>query len=403
MLNRAGIVVRIVTAAAAIASLAHVGILIPRYILLDTALPLSIRLFVASIVVTVLAAIGGSALALILVVRSWSLPGARALALMLAALSTLWGSILRFIDISTTASDLHVQLQASTSFEIIVLSSAVIVAAAAFLRFSALFPAPLAADALPPSRGAHWLRRARIALLRGRNVWLVAALAGLTLLAYTPVSSRIVALIVTGSLDADRLLGADTTARRVWIGGLVAVAVTILLLMPVAAMILGVRNLFAGYRVAAADERRRVLWLVAGASIAAWMVLIPLIVIPLVALTPLSVDWLAYVVGLLWMFAPAVLVSTAGVAIFYSGAVDPALVLKRSTLYGILGAGAFLLFTVLESVLSGFFEAALGLPGLAGSIAAGCIAAGLMLLVRRALATLSSRTRLAPPVSTNGP
>lgn len=86
------------------------------------------------------------------------------------------------------------------------------------------------------------------------------------------------------------------------------------------------------------------------------------------------------------------LVCTAAVAIFYSDAVDPALVLKRSTVYGIVGALAFVLFIALESVVSDFFAATLGLPGLVGSVAAGCIAAALMIPVRRALSLRAGRT-----------
>jgi hypothetical protein len=156
-------------------------------------------------------------------------------------------------------------------------------------------------------------------------------------------------------------------------------------------MIIGMRNLLAGFRVAQAEERRRLLWLVAGTSIAGWMILVPLLGIPIVALTPFSIDWLPFVAGLLWVFAPAVLVGAVGVAIFYSGAVDPALVLKRSTIYGILGTAAFVLFTALESVLSNLFEATFGLPGLAGSIVAGCVAAGFMIPVRGQLARMSQR------------
>ena len=89
------------------------GVLIPRYVITDPAVPLSIRIFVGSIVVTVLAALAGSVLALTLVTRSWQRPGVRSLALFLAAVSTLWGSILRLIEITTTGSDIQIQFQAS--------------------------------------------------------------------------------------------------------------------------------------------------------------------------------------------------------------------------------------------------------------------------------------------------
>jgi hypothetical protein len=386
------LILRILTAAAAVGSLAHVGVLIPRYIITDPEVPLSIRIFVGSIVVTVLAAMAGSVLALILVTRSWQGHGARSLALFLAAVSVLWGSILRFIDIAVSGSDLQIHLQASNTLEIFVLATSVIVASASFLRFSALFPAPLDAAALPPARRFERLRRVRVALLHARPVWLVAVIAVCIAVGYGPAADRLLTLITSGEIAAESVLATNAAMRRVWIAGLAVVGVVTLLLLPVSAMIIGMRNLLAGFRVAQAEERRRLLWLVAGTSIAGWMILVPLLGIPIVALTPFSIDWLPYVAGLLWVFAPAVLVGAVGVAIFYSGAVDPALVLKRSTIYGILGAAAFLLFTALESVLSNLFEATLGLPGLAGSIVAGCVAAGFMIPVRGQLARMSQRT-----------
>jgi hypothetical protein len=77
-------------------------------------------------------------------------------------------------------------------------------------------------------------------------------------------------------------------------------------------------------------------------------------------------------------------------------------VLRRSTIYGILGAIAFLVFTTLESVLSSLVESRFGVPGLVGSVAAGVVAAGLMVPVRHGLRTLTSRTA-APPDSAAAP
>lgn len=393
-MDRGGRIPRTLTAAAALASLAHVGVLIPRYILTDDAVPLSIRLFVGCIVFTVLAAIGGSVLALILVVRSWRRPEARPLALFLAAAAALWGSVLRLLDVSAAARDLSISINAST-VPLLVLSVTVVVAAASFLRLSALFPAPLDPGVLPPPRRLHALRRARVALLRARTVWLSAALALLAIMAYTMGGGPVLAFIFAGTFDFESVITRpeNVALLRVWGGGMAVLAAVTVVLMPAIAMILGVRNLVAGYRAAAHDERRRVLWIVAGSSIAAWMILAPLLAAPVTMLTSLSADWLPFVGGLLLAFAPAVLVCTAAVAIFYSGAVDPALVLKRSTVFGILGAAGFVLFTALESVVSEFFEATLGLPGVVGSVAAGCIAAALMIPVRRAL---SLRSRRAP-------
>jgi hypothetical protein len=208
-----------------------------------------------------------------------------------------------------------VGLEASTAFEILLLSTAVITAGASFLRFSAQFPVPLDPAALPAPRFLRWPRAWRIALLRGPAVWWTALIVIAVAAGWGVFGAELIAWTTTGSPNAQILL-TDEALRSAWIRGTVIFAVLALIVLPALAMILGVRNLLAGYRSASREDRRRVLWLIAGVSIASWMLLVPLLALPLTVLTGLSVDWLPFVVGLFWVFAPAVLVGAAAVAVF---------------------------------------------------------------------------------------
>jgi hypothetical protein len=93
----------------------------------------------------------------------------------------------------------------------------------------------------------------------------------------------------------------------------------------------------------------------------------------------------------LLVLAPTVLVVTSAVAIFYAGSVDPGLVLRRSTVYGALGALGILLFAGLEDVLSNWMASRIGLPGIVGSLLAGSLAAGVMIPLRKSVDRIASR------------
>ena len=74
-----------------------------------------------------------------------------------------------------------------------------------------------------------------------------------------------------------------------------------------------------------------------------------------------------------------ILVLCLAVAIFYRGAIDPALVIRKSTLYGALGVIFIVLFAGIENLIEETVEQRLGLPGMAGSlIAAGGVALALI-------------------------
>jgi len=380
---------RAFVAALTLGSLAHVGVLFPRFFTIQGMLPPQAKSAAWAIILTIVTAVGACILALVLVVRSWDRPGARSLALFLAFLASVWGSLLRFlhVDVGEGQVDMNLSAEGLPAFFAI---AGFLFSVAAFIRFSALFPVRLGPDTLPPPRRLYFLRRLRLQLLRPGVVW---GLAAALVLLQGAGSFLFISLAESGGLagrvDPTTLAAADVPFLF-WVSFLGTAVISGLI--PLAGIGLGVRNLVSGYRLAATEDRRRVLWLVAGVSSAGWMVLGGLGTFLLVVLLRLEPP--GWVPGLLLglpVFGPAVLVATTGVALFYSGAVDPGLILKRSTVLGALGALGILLFAGLEEALSELVASRMGLPGIVGSIFAGAVAAGVMIPMRKAVGKAVAR------------
>ena len=79
------------------------------------------------------------------------------------------------------------------------------------------------------------------------------------------------------------------------------------------------------------------------------------------------------------------LVLCLGVSVFYRGAIHPALVINRATVYGILGVFMVALFSTAESLLSEVLENALGFSNLASSASLGGFVAVLLIPLRPVL------------------
>ena len=157
-------------------------------------------------------------------------------------------------------------------------------------------------------------------------------------------------------------------------------AVVALLAFPVTAMVAGASNLLVGYRASDPRDRGRILWLVAGVVTSAWMLLIPFGIFAVA-------DTDRYLLGnlgfALWALAPGVLVSAVSVAMFYGGAVDPRLVLRRSTMLGIAGAVWIAVYAVLENSLAGWLVDSFGIPESIVSAGLALAAAAVALLPKR--------------------
>lgn len=284
-------------------------------------------------------------------------------------------------------------------------------AGAAFVRFAAVFPRPLTREALVASVGMDAAARRRVAATGPAGQWSVLAvlerlartvergfarvipygrlpvafqrdfaprgsveLAGrLAVFSERPALPWLIALAVGLPLA---LLGAGTGVR---------VVADYVLLMAVAMWTQFA--LVAAYHTSAPEDRRRMLWVVEGSLLGG---VLPILVWVLLAFLP-GHDFTA---GLVvpaelaekgsrfrilmagWMM-PAGLVFTAGVvmAVFYDGALDPRLALRKTTLYGLVGIALVFLFGIVETVASDLVLAPMGMDTGVGSWIAGGAAA----------------------------
>lgn len=286
-------------------------------------------------------------LALALLWRTSQREDSRALALFLALLayamagdgSWLFGSRHHWSPLLMQAMDTGVPL-------------AGIFAIAAFVRFSTLFPQPLA----PPSGGAEGgLSRTRWWLLRPRSLWGSA----------TAVAVVLVLVPQTAQAWAD-LAGRSFHTIQV----VKPVVIGILL----AAMALGVVNLRAGYRDADEEGRRRVFWIVEGFLAGTTLLLAASVLKALQMAT-------GYTVGMAWWFALAVYASLLvvlaclAVAMFYAGALDPSLAIRRTAVIGMVGISMIFVFAGVEQVVQQLLGDWLGMSDRFGGMLTGGIVA----------------------------
>lgn len=197
-----------------------------------------------------------------------------------------------------------------------------------------------------------------------------------------------------------------------WPGGMFPL-IFILLAMWLAASYLRV-----GYLVADADGQRRVLWIVNGFAAAFWIMLVGSLILFVIAFTVGLSHGLAaaqvegeavglqipywWLLAAEWNYILAMLAILASIAAatLYRGALDPGLVLRRTTVYGLLGVCIAFLFAVLENILSSQVALRLGLPGAAGSWLAGGVTALMIGPLHRRIKRRTDRfiDRLLPAV-----
>jgi hypothetical protein len=263
---------------------------------------------------------------------------------------------------------------------------------AAFLRFSVLFPRALSREAMLPGRRGEgssgglviqvvqgvvrifsW---ARLQVLSPGTVWGLAAL----------LSLPVVLPNLMGMGRAPR----DLAEMGAWALPLALALVGYTVALPLCVGVVGVMNLRRTYSRSDSPDRRRMLWIVTGFVAALWALLIPtgMALAGLLGFDlPALFDWLYLLVPL----APLILVLCLAVAIFFSGAVDPTLVIRKTTVYGALGVLFVFLFAGLGNLVEGWVESALGLPGAVGSIMTGGAIAVALLPLRGRFAGLVGR------------
>ena len=214
----------------------------------------------------------------------------------------------------------------------------IFLALAAMLRFAALFPRPLSRADVIAAAGRMTARvRVKALLLDARAVWGTALL--------------LVALDVL--LPSPRTFGHQMAAFTLT---LTAIAASVLLLR-------------TGYRLVDDAGRRRILWIVAAfAGLLVSGVLYMAVTIAFRITNPAASMLLAQIPEL-------VMLTCLAVGIFYYGGIDPALVIRQTTMYGALALLLVVLFEGVENVASDLLTARFGLPGGVGSLVAGTVVA----------------------------
>lgn len=369
-----------------LAAVVHVSTLWPTVDALAQGLGPRSWLIVAGYSVSALTALVACGLAALMLWKASDRPEGRALTLFLAFLALFWGSLFRFLNVNATPDSLEVTLSYSSGWVSQTGLLSFLLTFAAFLRFSAVFPARLTADRLPDPRLkrftlARAARRVRVAFLQPAVPWLAAATVYL-LQRYVPR----VLQSVTGLSPSE-----EQIPRALLLGFLVAIV--LMAVFAVLAMGLGARNLATSYRLADREERSRVLWVVAGFVSAWWMVVGAAGLMTVAALLPGESDLLAAALPLAIFLGPLMIVLGAAVGILYSGAIDPALALEKSAIYGALGVLAVVAFAAVENVVSELVEAWLQLPGFVGPMAAGGLVAMALLPLRGILRKWIDRSR----------
>jgi len=354
------------------------------------------------------------ALSLLMVWRRRLGAGARALALMLGLLCILIGVVMVTPD---RGPAWYQQLRNSATLQLLLTPLLVSIPgflAAAFARFSVLFPRELQIEDV--ERAAH-SRGTKGSLRFLEQITEYMAMGPLQRkLRQAEKSSRFF------SSDRQKTEPALLLFRsgRVWILGVIPALLTLLLrpLPPsiwssASTMILavvyagvlllltsgiGMTFIIANFKAATQDERRKMLWIVEGIAASIWIAYFGGFVELVGSATGLFQfeEW-----GLLCVPA-ALLAFIAGTAfaVFFRGAIDPGLVIRRTTLYGIVASLAIFAFAGIENLVADVLATRLGFsPKLGSWIAGGTIALGfnpVRLAVVRRLAARSAREQPEP-------
>jgi len=328
-----------------------------------------------------------------LIWRAAHRPAARALTWFLGSLALFWASVYLAVVLGRGGPDAPAWVRPLIEVDGLIIPLALWLAPAAFVSFSAVFPRPLGPEELaaplsPTDRGdagegvravaarvarlgarpVFWLRRL---LLRRRLVWPVAVVLGsLPLLVYA-----------IGRIAGAEGLDVDGSSPVVaWIGGwtlglLIAFFVLFFLVGVPAAILISALNLRFGYRLADADDRRRIRMVGLEHAVAK---AIPGVILGVGNLT---------------------MVICLAVGIFYDGALESSLIVRRSAVYTAFGVLLTFVFAGVENIASSLLSAQLGLPDGASSFVGGGAAALVFGALRSTVARL---VRPRPAAATEG-
>lgn len=285
----------------------------------------------ATIALANTAALGASLLAVVLMIRVPRDDAAFSLAMVVSASAASFGLWSSAFQIHALNAEWVVRAASAAQYALAV------VAAAAYLRFGATFPRRVTADDL---KAALALQPRVIAihrwLLRPENPWRAA----------TSLSILIIGLSMAGASEAAAVL-TGSAAFMAWVIAHI--------------------QMRTGYASCTEVEQRRALWVVEGFL----LILVPAVVVEtvLMPLVLMNVPVTELFAGSFFMAlaAGAVgLVTCLGIATFYSGSFDSALVIRRTTLYSGIVVILTGIFAVVENIVTNAIAAYIPLPSNVG-------------------------------------
>jgi len=305
-------------------------------------------------------------------------PEARALALFMALLALYWGPLLHTLYVDSDRWGFA--LGGNTVLGKISLA-ALVLSVAAFVRFSTLFPRRLTETDLQSSRFPRSLRAIRVKLLSPAIVWGVGTGAAIHMLGPLLWPRR--AQVSDGGAVGWSDLGPSVLL------GMAALGI-LYIGLPLLGMTAGALNLRTGYASSNEAERKKILWVVVGCVIGTCLILGAVAGLVVVDSGVPVLEWVSIFLWL-WPFSPLVLVLCLAMAVFYRGAIHPALVIRRATVYGMLGVLLVVGFSAAESLLSEVVEEALGLSNTVGAVMTGVLITVLLIPLRGPLSRWAGR------------
>jgi hypothetical protein len=191
----------------------------------------------------------------------------------------------------------------------------------------------------------------------------------------------------------DRMMGMYPTTVAAFVGLLFGI---LILLTPLAMVVSSLR---ISYAASTDEERRKILWIVEACVLAlsALLAVFALAVLSYVTNSAVVrfVAELGFLIGMPLIYLA--FLACLAIAMFYSGAIDPALVLRRTAVYGSLGVILIFLFAGVEDLMAQRLAGLLGLPASSSTwIASGTVALAFALLqkrVKRVVDRFSQRER----------
>ncbi|MEO5510365.1 MAG: RDD family protein [Longimicrobiales bacterium] len=342
----------------------------------------------------------GSAIAIVLIVRGGRIQHARMLALALAAYYF--------------STRIHELVGMPHGFPDKLMYPADWIAFGALLHFAILFPTPVTVTALEAARRAtvmhrlqKWVYRIRSSVHNGGAGAETSFPNGAATLAFGILDPRVIWSVALIPALIIPLAYPDTSAKPGWLN--VVLFLIGAFLVGQAAWVLRLR-----LRASHGTERDQLLWVAQGAYAA--------VLVPIVIATALAGLYVALIIALvadprleplqgllirltiptqsaIKVLPPVILTLSLAFAVFYRGSIDPALAVRRTTLYAALTVIGMGIFATLEYLISSQVSHYLHLSNAAASIVAGLLATGGAGALRT---RLKSRTdeyfdRLLPP------